>query len=243
MKPKPARASESPNDAYKHAITRSIDSKIKRLEARARPRAGENGDTAAARAKWLQLKAELTELEVRRRRNELVEVREIELVLSNVMANLRQKMSGFPAHILPEIRRLVVLTPEQLPALHATLKRFTHSWLRSFHGWPPSPRRTRTCAISSAKTTNRRRSNPRGKFVKKKVKGTMKSNQNAESLLKKLSGCKDIVNDWEDWSAAGFSWWQPVFDLLDPNDEVVKTRFAHIQVRYALRKRLRGPSE
>jgi hypothetical protein len=28
-----------------------------------------------------------------------------------------------------------------------------------------------------------------------------------------------------------FSWWQPVFDLLDPNDEVVKTRFAHIQVR------------
>ena len=129
MKPKPARASESPNDAYKHAITRSIDSKIKRLEARARPRAGENGDTAAARAKWLQLKAELTELEVRRRRNELVEVREIELVLSNVMANLRQKMSGFPAHILPEIRRLVVLTPEQLPALHATLKRFTHSWL------------------------------------------------------------------------------------------------------------------
>jgi hypothetical protein len=123
------KSPQSPNERYKDAITRSIDEKIKRLEARARPRAGENGDTAAARAKWLQLKAKLTELEVRRRRNELVEVRETELVLSNVMANLRQKMSGFPAHILPEIRRLVVLTPEQLPALHAALKRFTHSWL------------------------------------------------------------------------------------------------------------------
>jgi hypothetical protein len=45
------------------------------------------------------------------------------------MANLQQKMSGFPAHILPEIRRLVVLAPEQLFALHAALKRFTHGWL------------------------------------------------------------------------------------------------------------------
>jgi hypothetical protein len=64
----------------------------------------------------------------------------------------------------------------------------------------------------------------------------MKSKQNAESLLKKLSRCKDIVNDWEDWSPAGFSWWRPVFDLLDPNAEVVKTRFTHIQVRHALSK-------
>jgi hypothetical protein len=65
----------------------------------------------------------------------------------------------------------------------------------------------------------------------------MKSKQNAESLLKKLSGCKDIVSDWEDWSPAGLSWWQPAFDLLDPNDEVVKTRFTHLQVRHALKKR------
>jgi hypothetical protein len=62
----------------------------------------------------------------------------------------------------------------------------------------------------------------------------MRSKPNVEALLKKLSRCKDIVNDWEDWSAAGFSWWQPVFDLLDPNDEVAKTRFTHIEVRHAL---------
>ena len=103
---------KSPSERYKDAITRSIDEKIKRLEARAKPRAGENGDTAAARARWLQFKAELTELELRRRRNELVEIGEIKLVLSNVMTNLRQKMSCFPTYILPELRRMVEIKAE-----------------------------------------------------------------------------------------------------------------------------------
>lgn len=120
---------QSADERYKDAITRSIEEKIKRLEARAKPRAGENDDTAAARARWLGYKAELTELEVRRRRKELVEVREIEQVLSNVLTNLRQKMCCFPASILPELRRMVQIPPEQLPALHAALKRFTHGWL------------------------------------------------------------------------------------------------------------------
>jgi hypothetical protein len=71
----------------------------------------------------------LTELELRRRRNEVVEIREITLVLSNVMTNLRQKMSSFPTYILPELRRMVEIKTEQLPALHQALKRFTHSWL------------------------------------------------------------------------------------------------------------------
>jgi hypothetical protein len=50
----------------------------------------------------------------------------------------------------------------------------------------------------------------------------MKNKPNAKPLLKKFSACKDIVNDWDDLN--DFSWWQPVFDLLDPNYEVVKTR-------------------
>jgi hypothetical protein len=95
------------------------------------------------------------------------------------------------------------------------------------------------CAIGPSKmTTTARRRSTVPRLVRKKVKRTMKSKQNAESLLK-LSRCKDIVNDWEDWSAAGFSWWQPVFDLLDdPNDEVVKVRFTHIQARHVLKKLL-----
>jgi hypothetical protein len=114
------------NEKFKAAIARSIDAKIERLEARSRPRAGENSDTTIARARWLQLKAELTELEVRRRRNELVEIREIEAVISNVMANLRQRMLSFPSHILPELRRMVEIKPEQLSVLSAALKLFVH---------------------------------------------------------------------------------------------------------------------
>jgi hypothetical protein len=57
-------------------------------------------------------------------------------------------------------------------------------------------------------------------------------NKQDKRLLEKLGACADYVNDWEDVN--DFSWWQPVFDLLDLNDEVVKTRFARIQVRYAL---------
>lgn len=62
----------------------------------------------------------------------------------------------------------------------------------------------------------------------------MKNKPKAEPSLKKLSGCKDIVNDWDDLN--DFSWWRPVFELLDPNDEVVKTRFTRLQVQHALSK-------
>ena len=39
-------------------------------------------------------------------------------------------------------------------------------------------------------------------------------------LLGKLYACEDIVHDWDDSSPAGFKWWQPVFDVLAPPEDV-----------------------
>jgi hypothetical protein len=59
----------------------------------------------------------------------LVEVKEIEAVLGNVLITLRERMLSFPSHVLPELNRTVQITPEQRRAVLQALKHFVHGWL------------------------------------------------------------------------------------------------------------------
>jgi hypothetical protein len=119
------------NEKFKAAIARSIDAKISRLEARARPRAGESDATAAARARWLEHKADLSALELERRRGELVERAEVAVVIQNVLVTLRTRILSLPGTVVPAIARTgVELTVAQTHALGQTLKELARGWLK-----------------------------------------------------------------------------------------------------------------
>jgi phage terminase large subunit GpA-like protein len=62
-------------------------------------------------------------------------------------------------------------------------------------------------------------------FYRKKTKrGYFK--QVDEEKLQRLRRCRSVVNDWEDWTPAGFEWWTPMFAMLTPPPEMTVDEWA-----------------
>ena len=45
-------------------------------------------------------------------------------------------------------------------------------------------------------------------------------------LIIRLRKSKDIVKDWEDWTPAGFRWWQETFNVLTPPPSLTVDQWA-----------------
>jgi hypothetical protein len=91
------KSPKSATDRYKNAIERAINSKIERLEARAKSRNGENGDLAAERTRAVRANRLRSEMLLAKARGELITKKLVERQAAYLLVALRQRIMSMPS--------------------------------------------------------------------------------------------------------------------------------------------------
>jgi hypothetical protein len=125
------KSPKSATDRYKNAIERAINSKIERLEARAKSRNGENGDLAAERTRAVRANRLRSEMLLAKARGELITKKLVERQAAYLLVALRQRIMSMPSTYA---RRMVNLPDTKAAA--AVLKEIAISVLNEIKDLP-----------------------------------------------------------------------------------------------------------
>jgi hypothetical protein len=125
------KSPKSASDRYKDAIERAIDSKIKRLEARAQSRPGENGDLAEKRTAAVRVNRTRAEMLLAKARGELIAKELVVKQAAYLLVALRQRILAIPQTYC---RRLLNIS--DLKAIAAALKTMSLSMLEELRHLP-----------------------------------------------------------------------------------------------------------
>jgi hypothetical protein len=93
-----AKAQKSSADRYKDAIERAINSKIERLEARAKTHGGGNGELAEERTAAVRVNRQRGEMLLAKARGELITKDLVEKQAAYLLVALRQKILSLPTY-------------------------------------------------------------------------------------------------------------------------------------------------
>jgi hypothetical protein len=105
-----AKAQKSSADRYKDAIERAINSKIERLEARAKTHGGGNGELAEERTAAVRVNRMRGEMLLAKARGELITKDLVEKQAAYLLIAMRQRILSIPSTYA---RRLVGITDQK----------------------------------------------------------------------------------------------------------------------------------
>jgi hypothetical protein len=183
-------------------------------------------------------------------RGELISLQKAVLQASYLVRSLQQKIWYFPARYGNEILRALSLDQSRQQELNGVLKKVASEFMESVRELPRCVEEGWLETLADDRGFRDRFQGGKGKRAgeerpySKIGGGPQRQGQLKMSKRSRVPLSKEQQMDASKQPAGevrnDFAWWQPVFDLLDPNDELVKTRFARIQVRHTLSK-LRAP--